>query len=218
MKTTLHIRRNRSRSAPVGVLAAFCLATTALSADHTSAAPGPAQTNAVAAEAAPAPATATAAGKHSLSLFIGGSEGTREPLPKDILDRLAPEQIMKLEEMRRDSPKEDLIGAVAFFTCVALIVFLVVAFRFKRAREVQTTLRLMIEKGTPIPPELLTPPEPRRRAKSDLRGGLVLSGLGLGLAIFLLVRENDAWALGIIPLLMGVGLLITWKVESKKTQ
>jgi hypothetical protein len=80
------------------------------------------------------------------------------------------------------------------------------------------TLRLMIEKGQPIPPELLQPAEPQRRTNCDLRRGLIWSGVGVGLAVSLLVKHDEdvPWPLALIPLLIGVAFLITWKIESNK--
>jgi hypothetical protein len=49
-----------------------------------------------------------------------------------------------------------------------------------------------------------------------LRSGLVLVGVGLGVGMFLFVQHQNAWPAGLIPLLMGVAFLITWKIESNK--
>jgi len=75
---------------------------------------------------------------------------------------------------------------------------------------------LMIEKGQPIPPELLQSQDPPRRPKSDLRSGLVLVGIGIGVGIFLYVQHGNVWPAALIPLLMGVAFLITWKIEANK--
>ncbi len=191
---------------------------TVSAADQTDAGAVPAQTNALVAEKSSADVTSAPPHKQGLSIVIGHGEEDRPPLTKETLDRLTPEQVLDLEKARQSTSIGTVVTAIGFFAIAPVIVLLVLMFRYKRAREVQATLRLMIEKGTPIPPELLTPPDPRPRPKSDLRGGLVLSGLGIGLSLFLLSREHDAWGVGLIPLLMGVGLLIAWKIESKKTQ
>jgi hypothetical protein len=47
-----------------------------------------------------------------------------------------------------------------------------------------------------------------------LRGGLVLLGLGIALGIFLW-EIHGPWSIGLIPGLMGVALLIAWKIETR---
>jgi hypothetical protein len=73
------------------------------------------------------------------------------------------------------------------------------------------TLRAMIEKGVPIPPELIVPPQ-RLRLKTfnDMRSGLILLGWGLGMVILF-------GRVGFIMLFMGVAFLITWLIEKKQT-
>jgi len=54
---------------------------------------------------------------------------------------------------------------------------------------------------------LLNPP-PAQRQRSDMRRGVVLVMVGLGIMLFLGAVnnwENGAWALGIIPFLVGAG-------------
>jgi hypothetical protein len=76
----------------------------------------------------------------------------------------------------------------------------------------QTALQLA-EKGQPLPPEyFLGKPSPA----SDLRRGLVLVGLGIGLVISLYQIEVP-WGFGLIPLFMGVGYLIVWALETGKS-
>lgn len=142
-------------------------------------------------------------------------------LPKEAFDRLSPDQMMALAASHKESDlgtvSNNLAAAVAAFSMFGMIaacVALGVSQRLKRSRMQHETLRLMIEKGQPIPPELLQPQDPPRRAKSDLRSGLILIGIGAGVIVLLLMQHQSAWAAGLIPLLMGVAFLITWKIES----
>ena len=52
-----------------------------------------------------------------------------------------------------------------------------------------------------------------RTTAAGLRGGLVLVGLGIALGIFL-QEVGGPWSIGLIPGLMGVALLIAWKIET----
>jgi hypothetical protein len=145
-------------------------------------------------------------------------------LPKEAFDRLTPEQIVELAQAHQKTfvteqlPETILTALVpaAMFTMIAVCVWLGVNGRQKRSRMLHDTIRLMIEKGQPIPPELLQPPAPKRRPQSDLRRGLVLAGIGVGLTVWLALDGGNKWALGLIPLLMGLGFLVTWKVEQNK--
>ena len=70
-----------------------------------------------------------------------------------------------------------------------------------------------------VPEALLAPPPPAVRQRSDMRRGVVLMMVGIGL-IFFLAAVNDweggAWSIGLIPFLIGVGYLLVWKLEGKK--
>ena len=98
--------------------------------------------------------------------------------------------------------------------------------RIKRNRLLHETVRLMTEKGAPIPPELIdaVANDSKQQAKtwsptSQLRSGVINIAIGLGL-IFLF-REMDGgptwlWAVGMIPFMIGVGFLLIWWIESRK--
>jgi hypothetical protein len=105
-----------------------------------------------------------------------------------------------------------------FFLCLAGIVGGALFFRHRQNAQRHQTLRVMIEKGAEIPPELLTPPV---RPRSDLRRGVVLVAGGIGVtAFFALVKTGDAsgvWSLGLIPTLIGLGYLIVWKIEGSRS-
>jgi hypothetical protein len=147
-------------------------------------------------------------------------------LPKEAFDRLTPEQIMELAQAHQKTFVTEqlpdtiltILVPVALFTFIGVCVALGVNGRLKRNRMLHDTIRLMIEKGQPIPPELLQPTEPQRRTNSDLRRGLIWTGIGVGLAVSLLVKHDDnvPWPLALIPLLIGIAFLITWKIESNK--
>ena len=145
-------------------------------------------------------------------------------LPKEVFDRLTPEQVMEMAQARQKTfgterlPDmiEMIVVPVGMFSMIAVCVWLGVSGRQKRSRMLHDTLRLMIEKGQPIPPELLQPTDPQRRPRSDLRTGLVLVSIGIGVGVMLLLIHHDEWPGALIPLLMGVAFLITWKIEANK--
>jgi hypothetical protein len=113
------------------------------------------------------------------------------------------------------------IVAIVFLTIFGapvLIVGLILYFSFSRQRALHRTVRMMVEKGQPVPEALLNPP-PAQRQRSDVRRGVVLTMIGVGLMVFLAAAndwEGGAWTLGLIPFLIGVGYLLVWKLDTKK--
>jgi hypothetical protein len=113
------------------------------------------------------------------------------------------------------------IVAITLFTVFGapvLIVALILYFSFSRSRALHRTVRMMVEKGQPVPAALLNPP-PALRQRSDLRRGIVLTMVGIGLMVFFAAVndwEGGAWTLGLIPFLIGTGYLLVWKLDTKK--
>lgn len=114
------------------------------------------------------------------------------------------------------------IVAIVFLTIFGapvLIVAVIMYFGFSRNRMMHRTIRMMAEKGQPIPPALLAPPTPAIRQRSDMRRGVVLCMVGLGLMLFFGAVnswEGGSWAIGVIPFVIGLGYLLVWKLEGKK--
>ena len=114
-----------------------------------------------------------------------------------------------------------IVGIVfmSIFGAPVLIVAVILYFGFSKSRMQHRTIRMLAEKGQPIPPALLAPPAPAIRQRSDMRRGVVLTMVGVGLMIFFGAVndwEGGAWSLGLIPFLIGAGYLIVWKLEGKK--
>jgi hypothetical protein len=110
------------------------------------------------------------------------------------------------------------ITLLTIFGAPVLIVGLIMYFSFSRQRALHRTVRMMVEKGQPVPEALLNPP-PAQRQRSDLRRGVVLTMIGIGLMAFFGAAsewEGGAWTLGLIPFLIGVGYLLVWKLDTKK--
>jgi hypothetical protein len=113
-----------------------------------------------------------------------------------------------------------LVGIVflTIFGAPVLIVGLILYFSFSRQRALHRTVRMMVEKGQPVPEALLNPP-PAQRQRSDVRRGVILAMIGVGLMVFLAAAndwEGGAWTLGLIPFLIGAGYLLVWKLDAKK--
>jgi hypothetical protein len=104
-----------------------------------------------------------------------------------------------------------LTGMLASFGVPLLVIAIVLIYKHQRNRLQQETILKLAEKGLPVPPELLRPPE---RAPSP-KGGLLLLALGLALSAFFWERGLP-WSIGLIPGLMGVALLVSWRIDSRQ--
>lgn len=141
-------------------------------------------------------------------------------LPPDVRGQLNGEQIEDILRRSQEAQTATLASTLVpsvFFATILGIVIIVAVGRYRRDRQLHDTLRAMIEKGVEIPAALIVPekaPKP-----DDRRRGIILVAVGIGVGGFLFVvaRADNAWALGLVPLLLGVGYLVAWGVERKPT-
>src|SRR5213595_4342944 len=107
---------------------------------------------------------------------------------------------------------------LSIFGAPVLIVIMIGMFALLISRTRQRTIRMMVEKGQPIPAELLAPAARSVRRRSDVRRGVIWAMVGLGVMIFFGAVndwEGGAWSLGLIAFLIGLGYLLVWKLEGK---
>ena len=107
-----------------------------------------------------------------------------------------------------------IVGMVVSFGLPLLLVAVILYYKHRKLAMIHATITRLAEKGLPVPPELLEPPQ---KGYSGLRGGLVLVALGIGLAIFFL-EMGVPWSIGLIPGLMGVALLVSWAIERRAAE
>ena len=132
------------------------------------------------------------------------------------------------ERRHHDSDDDDVSGLMAIpivgiifstlFGTPVLIVAAIMFFSYLKSRSLHRTVRTMVEKGEPVPAALFAQP-PVIRARSDMRRGVVLVMVGIGLMVFFGAVndwEGGGWAIGIIPFLIGAGYLLVWKLEGHK--
>lgn len=105
-----------------------------------------------------------------------------------------------------------LLAVLMVFGMPIVIVLAVLRYRAQRQKSINDMVLKLADKGQPIPPELFL--EPGRKRKSDVSSGLSLVGAGLGLmGFFWFAGAESAIGIGFIPLMIGVGQLIAWKIE-----
>ena len=86
-------------------------------------------------------------------------------------------------------------------------------FNSKRTKARQQIINKLIEKDRDIPKELLAKPHKTRR--SDLHKGTVLIAFGLSLCIviFILRIYGNFWTIGLVPLFIGIGYVISFILD-----
>jgi hypothetical protein len=104
-----------------------------------------------------------------------------------------------------------IVGMVAGFGLPLVLVAIVLYYKHRKVQMNHETITRLVEKGLPVPLELMEPP---RQGNAGLRGGLVLVALGIALSVFF-AGWGPGWSIGLIPGLMGVALLVAWKIETK---
>ena len=91
-------------------------------------------------------------------------------------------------------------------------------FAWKYQERKHKTIVDLLEKGLPVPRELLRTP---RREGSALMRALTMVGIGLGTCAFLGAMfhfDHGLWAAGLIPLAIGVAQLIALKLEPQRPE
>lgn len=97
-----------------------------------------------------------------------------------------------------------------------LIVFFVLRYRQQQTRTRYDALVQLAEKGVELTPQLLTEPQ---AVYSERRRALTLIGTGLGIMLMFVAlpghfdngyRLASLWALGLLPLMIGLGYLASW--------
>jgi Domain of unknown function (DUF6249) len=109
------------------------------------------------------------------------------------------------------------LAVILVFGTPVIIVIAILIHKARRTQRIHQTVVALAEKGLPIPPDLFVD-RPSADSTSPLHKGVVLIAVGVGLTIFFLSMpdRHGAWGVGMIPLLIGVGYLIVWKLEGKK--
>jgi Flp pilus assembly protein TadB len=106
---------------------------------------------------------------------------------------------------------------LALFGAPVLIVAVIMFFSYIKARSLHKTVRMMVEKGQPVPEALFATPHSPAKQRSDMRRGVVLLAVGLGVMLFFAAAsDGGAWAMGLIPFLIGAGYLAIWQLETRK--
>lgn len=110
---------------------------------------------------------------------------------------------------------KQIIAVTMVFGTPIVIVVAVLIYRLRRARELHATIRELAARGLPIPPELFDEGS-SMSPRSMLRYGVTLVAVGIGLIVMFVTQgEADNWGVGAIPLAVGIGYLVLWRLENR---
>ncbi len=130
------------------------------------------------------------------------------------------------------------IVAIIFLSPV-LAIALILGYRMRKARMLNETMLRLAEKGAVLPAEALgaltagsantiaaTPATAsyyeqakqlrQRAASSDLRKGMIMSGIGIGLTMFSMLDDGTPNGLGLVLLFVGIGYTVLWWFEQRQ--
>lgn len=112
------------------------------------------------------------------------------------------------------------VGTVFGFSALIVGIVFYAVHRDNRLRH--ETIRMALEKGQPLPPELLDPVKQHDPIMRDLRRGLILLGVGLGVGLFLafspVAGAHRQWAVGFVPGIMGLAYLAAYAVARRQAR
>ena len=120
----------------------------------------------------------------------------------DFLDRVEPGLLVGL------------LIPIAGMVLVAYLVYLALHFRQQRNDKLMETVQRLADRGQPIPPWLLDPPE---RSSTPFYGAMTLVGVGVGLMLmFYTMNLSKVMGIGLMVACIGVAQLIALAIESRR--
>lgn len=115
-----------------------------------------------------------------------------------------------------------MIMPFAAFLFVLGILSIIFGYERKKDQNRHETIRVYLEKGMEVPPELLIDEDHphAKKAISDYRKGIIWTVVGIGISItaLIILGSDRGAALGLIPVCIGVGYLLAAKLDPKTSK
>lgn len=112
------------------------------------------------------------------------------------------------------------IFAILFtFGSPVLVIALLLLFSYRKRKQRDALVEKFINAGKDVPPEVLATFNDNAVSGNNLQRGLILSGIGSGLFLFLgmLVGWGVA-SVALIPLCIGIARLLIWKLSEQQVE
>ena len=120
---------------------------------------------------------------------------------------------------------DPILVPLALFLLIGVTVCVGLHLRYRTRRDLQTTIQAAIEHGQQLPAEFIeaiSHPAAKPSKERDLRRGVVLIALALGLAVFGFVEDDlpvrNLVALASIPLVLGLAFVALWWLRVREEQ
>lgn len=160
----------------------------------------------------------------------GLSQSTKDSM---LMIKLSPDQLMELEKSKLDLERSRIsaesdnymplngFGIVMIcllpFLFVATIIIVTIKAKNRESQRRYDLYNKSLEMGQTVPEHFFDEPK-KANAPSNLKKGILWLVVGLGIVIsFLVMKENDALIVGIIPIFIGIGYLLVHKLDKPKT-
>jgi hypothetical protein len=118
--------------------------------------------------------------------------------------------------------EEGLWIPIVAFVVIGIVSIMVTYFRHKTRMGTEKTIRLALEKGNELSPEMLDRlANPKKGTGADLRRGMVSVAIGIGFVILgFLVDEDEAIrpmiGIAMFPMFIGFAYLILWRLGERE--
>lgn len=121
--------------------------------------------------------------------------------------------LKEFNKLKKDDPPVPIL--IVIFGSFVLMIFIPYYFSMRKTKSQHMMMNNLIEKGHDIPKELIFPAR-KRTVRSDFHKGIILLsfGVSLCLVLFLTKVECNYWTIGFIPILVGVGYMISHKYSN----
>jgi hypothetical protein len=97
----------------------------------------------------------------------------------------------------------------------AILITILILFAKLKLAQQQTIQKILDAKGS-MTPELMESLKTMSPANDDFRRGILLIAVGLSLGVLLLFIGGKAWALSLLPIVIGCIYLFFWKLNANK--
>jgi predicted MFS family arabinose efflux permease len=115
----------------------------------------------------------------------------------------------------------ELLIPIVLFISMAVVLGLFLMYRHRTRAELQQTVRMALDKGQELTPDIIDRlGQPKQAPSSDLRRAVIWLAIGIGFALFGLILDEDEAvrpliAIGAFPMAIGIAYLIMSRVSEK---
>ena len=121
------------------------------------------------------------------------------------------EHVKEIKAMKQEDPPVPIL--IIVFGSFIVLMAIPYYFGMKKTRSMHALINSLVEKGHDIPKELIFPAKKKSQLRNDFQKGIILVTLGLSicLVMFFVKVEDNYWTIGLIPVFVGVGYMISHK-------